>query len=548
MHPEIPAVRPRQLQRIVAPGARIAYDALVRVGIARLLECRQCEEIQAELSRQHGVEIPVRTISHLAQRFVAYVQVVHQQSIRLLRRDMQKRGGYVLHVDGTCEEGSQVLLVCLDSLSGQILDSRKIPSESTDTVRGALQDVRRDWGIPLAVVHDLRKGLILGAAEAFPGVPQFVCHYHLAADVGKDILSQSVDRLRRLFRRTKVRPKLGALCRSLRAFAVPEDGNDHVLHDVLDFTSTQKLQAQATAQTTQGTIHALVSWILAFSRSGEGYGFPFDLPYLTFYERIVEAHRILDKASALWPAGSRGTVGALKRFKGILDIVVAGEHAREFRQIVTETRKNLKIFNRFRSALRICPKGGNKRRNDEGASSGLSSRQHKAVLNNLRASLQRQARRKTTTERACRIVVEHIDKYWDCLFGHVLTKGGYRVVVPRTNNIEERLFRMIKRLCRRLHGRGQLSRDVDAMAPGAALVLNLRNAAYCETVYGGSEPRRLEERFSSVDPKIPAALLKTWKRNRLSERIPRRFETMPNLPRRLARFIAVVSRELRKRA
>ena len=82
-----------------------------------------------------------------------------------------------------------------------------------------LRDVRRDWGLPLAVVHDLRRALLTATGEVFLEVQQFVCHYHLAADVGKDILSAHEDRLRRLFRRTRVRPKLRWLIRSLQKFA-----------------------------------------------------------------------------------------------------------------------------------------------------------------------------------------------------------------------------------------------------------------------------------------------------------------------------------------
>ena len=79
-HPKQPLARSQQLARIVAPGAKYAYDVLARVGIARFMECRQCEEIAVELSRQHGIDIPARTVSHLAQKFVAYFLVVHQES------------------------------------------------------------------------------------------------------------------------------------------------------------------------------------------------------------------------------------------------------------------------------------------------------------------------------------------------------------------------------------------------------------------------------------------------------------------------------------
>ncbi len=153
----------------------MGYDIIARVGLARFLECRQCEEVQLELSCQYGIEIPVRTISHLAHKFIAYFQVVHQESIQLLRKAMQQRGGYILHIDGTCEDGSRVLFVCLDSLSGQVLESCKISSENAEEVEQVLRKVRQNWGCPLAVVHDLRKSLINAAATVFPENPQFIC-------------------------------------------------------------------------------------------------------------------------------------------------------------------------------------------------------------------------------------------------------------------------------------------------------------------------------------------------------------------------------------
>lgn len=536
-HPDLPPARSGRLPRIVAPRCNIAYDVMVHIGLARFLECRQSEEIQMELSRQQGIEVPVRTISELTQKFVAYVQVVHQESIQLLRTQMQQRGGYILHVDGTCEEGSGVLLVCLDSLSGQVLESRKIGSENHDEVKKVLQDVRRDWGVPLAIVHDLRQSLITAAGKVFPERRQFVCHYHFAADVGKDILSSHVDRLRRLFRRTKVRPKLRALCRSLKEFAA-HDGGEPVLASVLGLSSTKDLRQASTPEALKGTVHALASWILAFSHSGGGYGFPFDVPYLTLYDRILEVHKVLCETNANWSVKKRGPLGPLKRLKEILDIVVTSEYTAQFRSISAETKRDQTVFDRLRSALRICPKGGTKRRNDDGASSTLSPVRHKAVLMNLRRSLKRKARSKTS-QVACNIVVKHLDKYSHLLFGHVLRKRAGKIVVPRTNNVEESLFRTVKRQCRRLHGRGHLCRDIHDMLEATPLLLNLRNASYCETVYGGSEPQRIAERFSVVDPDVPCQLLKSWRREKLSVRLPRKFERLPNLPQRLTRFIRV---------
>ena len=35
--------------------------------------------------------------------------------------------------------------------------------------------------------------------------------------------------------------------------------------------------------------------------------------------------------------------------------------------------------------------------------------------------------------------MQHLDKYWDYLFGHVLKIRPEKIVVPRTNNVEESL-------------------------------------------------------------------------------------------------------------
>lgn len=544
-HAKLPPARSSELRRIVAPSCNLGYDLIAWTGLARYLQCRQHEEIQTELSHQTGMEVPVRTISESCHKFVAYLAAVHQESIPLLRREMRDRGGYILHIDGTCEEGSRVLLVCLDSLSGQVLESRKISSENAEEVEQVLRQVRRDWGRPLAVVHDLRQSLITAAGNVFAGVAQFVCHFHFAADVGKDILSPHVDRLRNLFRRTKVRPKLRTLCRSLKKFATDEESGEHVLSSILDGRSSRQLRELSTPEAVKGTVHALASWILAFSHHGEGYGFPFDLPYLTLYDRVLEVHQVLCEARADWCVKKRGPLGSLKRLKEILEIVVASEHTAEFRKIVAETKRDQAIFSKLRRALRICPKGGTQRRNDEGASNPLTRSRHQVLLDDLRRSLKRKARSGSSAD-ACQIVVDHLDKYWDYLFGHVLKKQRKKIVVPRTNNVEESLFRTIKRQCRRLHGRGHLRRDIEDMFEAAPLVLNLKNASYCETVYGGTDFQSIASRFSAVDPSVPTELLKRWRRDKQTVRLPRKFARHKGLPQRLARFIGVAFKQLMK--
>jgi hypothetical protein len=541
-HRKLPPARCEQLARLVAPGTGHAYDVLVRVGLARFLECRPDEQIRDEIRRKHGVSLGRSTVSYLARKFVAYVQAVHQESILALRGAMAARGGYILHIDGTCEEASRVLLVCMDSLSMQVLESRRINAESHDQVRDVLRVVRRDWGLPLAIVHDLRRALITAAGEVFRGVRQFVCHYHLAADVGKDILAPHVDRLRRVLRRTKVRPKLRQLVRSLKGFASAEGSGDHVVSVLLSLRSAAALRQRCTAESAKGAVHALACWVLAFAQEGEGYGFPFDLPYVSFYERIVQVHQMLNAAGSLDGKTRGGSLRELKRLRQILAAVVCGEESAELREIVADTKRDQRIFDRFRKALRVCPKG--EKKNAEDAPRILSARRHRRVLQSLCASVTRQARAGGASARACKIVKQHLEKYWEYLFGHVVHKRSRTIVVPRTNNDEEGMFRILKRQCRRLHGRKDLSHDLEAMSPAVPLMRNLTNRDYCEIVYGGSEPERIADRFSRVDPKAIAELLSSWRQETMRNRIPRKLEKLANFPQRLARFISMVINEL----
>jgi hypothetical protein len=248
-----------------------------------------------------------------------------------------------------------------------------------------------------------------------------------------------------------------------------------------------------------------------------------------------------------WPNKKKQTKGpfsALYKLRTILDKVVIGEAASEFQQMVVDTKRDRNIFTQLRRAMRICPKGQRHRSNDEDTPKTLSEKHHKAILKKLRTSLVKHAHKDEKKKRACNIVVTHLDKYWDYLYGHTLKRGPRKTVVPRTNNFVEGLFGTVSRQCRRLHGRGHIGRDLETMPASTPLILNLNNTSYCETVYGGNSPEQIAERFSKVDPQQITKLMKTWQTNILSSKLPRKLEQLKSLPRQVSRFLSVAAKTL----
>ena len=101
---------------MVPPGARYAYDVIVYVGQALFVRCRNGKEIQHELG-ERNIHISRREIDHLGRRFIVYLALAHDQGQEQLKALMGSRGGYILHLDGTCEGDSPHLMTSIDEFS-----------------------------------------------------------------------------------------------------------------------------------------------------------------------------------------------------------------------------------------------------------------------------------------------------------------------------------------------------------------------------------------------------------------------------------------------
>jgi hypothetical protein len=195
------------LSQLVPAGCTFGYDVLVFVGRALFLRQRRAEEIIAEL-QAHQVRLSPSEVGYLGKKFVVYLALAHRQSAPRLQQAMRAQGGYILHLDGTGEGGGPMLMSSLDSLSEIVLGNVKVPSEKTEQIVPFLEEIKRRFGVPVAAVHDMGHGILAAVRRVFPGVPDFVCHFHFLRDAGKDLLEADYDTVRQRLRQHGLTEKL----------------------------------------------------------------------------------------------------------------------------------------------------------------------------------------------------------------------------------------------------------------------------------------------------------------------------------------------------
>lgn len=279
------------LTEALSPNSNVGYDVMVFVGTERFLHHRQREEIQAALADQ-GVRISTGEVSELAHKFVRYVARLHRARTGELRAVLEDDGGWPLHVDATGEAGRGTVLVVIAGWRQWVMGAWKISTERAELILPCLHQTARRFGPPCATMRDLGKAMI-PALDTFVSelkltIPVLACHQHFLADVGKDLLEPAHAELRAMFRRAKVRPKLGALVRDL--------GRE--LGTEIEEARTAVLEWQSLADTDHridpghdgmATVRALAQWVLDHKSQATGLDFPFDRPYLDLYDRSIKA-------------------------------------------------------------------------------------------------------------------------------------------------------------------------------------------------------------------------------------------------------------------
>lgn len=483
------------LQLLVPQGCKFGFDILIYVGESLFIHHRRDLEIVADLQAKN-VFISRREVGELGKKFITYLALAHKEKQPQLRDFFEKRGGYILHLDGTCDGDSPHLIGALDGIENIVLGSVKIPSEKTEQLIPFLEKLKAAYGRPLACVHDLSSAII-GAIEAvFKGVLDFICHFHFLRDIGKDLLNFEYTYLRDTLRAYNTRVLLRTFGKKLLAII---ENDKNFSKDLRTYLQQQKTEQVKQTAHQLITLYTLTCWILDFSSESNGYGFPFDRPYFCFYKRLEKARFTLNAMGSALQIDPY-TV----ELRHLLDMLLGDDLLRKF---VTNLEKKIAHFDQLRQALRIALPEEKKGLNDDGLKADI--RTIKAKVTDFVESKEFKELAKKNTD--YHSMQKQIEKYWDKLFADpikVTTQNGETISIQpqRTNNILERFFREIHRNNCKKSGNSSLKRELQIMLAETPLVKNLQNPNYLKIIL--NEKATLAERFAEIDQTLVKEAMK----------------------------------------
>ena len=481
-----------ELRMLIPENCNFGYDIMVFIGESLFLRCRNYQQIRLEL-QERNVRISESEIAFLARKFVLYLGVLHRSVRRKTRKYLRMNGGYVLHLDGTCDGGSPHLISVLDGITEIVLDNSKLPSENAEDLIPFLQSIKKAYGVPLALVSDMGKGIAAAVQAVFKHVPALICHYHFLKAVGKNLLSDERDIIRARLRKHAVRAMVKRTKNRLeKALTGATPGMDALVTGI----ESEKLPAECAlgAVPTQAA-YTLMSWVLDAGGEGNGCGFPFDQSYLVFYQRLQEVGLRLHQ---LFKIQLQGNWKENKVYSTISHDLHAVLNDQVLRKAALRMQEKVAVFNQLRKAMRITLPENNRGLNDTGELPAGMKTIEKEV-----AKFRTRLVKSTgySQQNGYRKLVEQLDTYWEKLFADpiaVNTAAGTLLVQPqRTNNILEQFFRRLMRSYRKKNGFASVEKVLTKMLPDTPLAMNLNNEQYMQILLGGK--KTLEERFAEID-------------------------------------------------
>jgi hypothetical protein len=322
---------------------------MIGIGLERFERHRQNQEIQKYMENHYGLVLPESSINELADRFLDYFAAVHHAKANAIGQMINDHGGYVGHIDGTCEAGTEIVFTVIDEISGIVLLTSRMPTENVNDIKDLLYKCRQLFGVPLATMRDLSNNIAIARDEVFDNVADLICQYHFLENVGKALFNKTHQELTSLLRKLKIRPRLkslrnGLVKRSQHEPSIPENQFNEFLNN-----PHKQLQLD-NVMLRKHLTYFIFRWLDDYCCELKGEYFPFDQPSLVFYRRCVKLYDLLNElfiAPASFKSRERQTLASVLR---VLESVKNDE---TLRNIAQRLGKQVNIFEELREVLRF---------------------------------------------------------------------------------------------------------------------------------------------------------------------------------------------------
>jgi len=494
-------ILPLDLKSLVPSANNFAYDTIFNVTEMRFRFLMQREEIQQKIALTSGFHIATGSISNLSWMGLAYLEQCHFSRAKKLAKRYRKKC-FFIHLDGTNEGGKYTHFVVREGMSGNILYAEKIVSESEDSIVPVLNKVKELFGNPDAVISDMSAAIKNAVTEVFKNVPHRLCHFHFLKDIGKDMLQD-------------LHQPLKSSVKNLQK----------QLNEFRNELDTKRLRMNSVKSLKRTQLYECYSWLISIIDRINDYendlsaeGFPFDLSYLTFFERCQELHDTIEtmlldnhKSHKLKNIDRNISI-KLGLMRNSLQMFLD-----RLKSSISQLNKVNTIFLELRDILH--PKTEKDRIPlNWGMLDDLSKVEN---IGQKLEKLREKAEKKTKTNylpeyehKAWKIIYKHLKKYAKYLNPEIQVNGR-TLLLPRTNNLSETGFRDAKRKARRTTGKKNLSKHMDELPSQYFYIGNLEDAEYVKIVYGD---REIYDSFPQIDRQ---EIRKTMDRMKTQRRSPK---------------------------
>ncbi len=477
-----------ELRRLIPARCYFGFDVIDYIGNELYIEKRSHADIRQSL-QEKNIPISLREITYLGHKYITYLTIAHNESKDKIKSHLDYQGGYILHLDGTCEGDSPHLFSSMDELSNIVLHNVKMPTENKKFIIPFLEEIKASYGNPIAIISDMGKSILDAVRQVFPGVKHLICHFHFLRDIGKDLFQLEYRNIRQFLKDFKIRGELRKHIRELKSLI---DKNDNLSQSLTGYLSQENLEELCGDLPSIVSAYILLTWVIEARAESNGYGFPFDRPHVDFFRRLQQAYPRLRELNVSLRQDESITLPISAIYKVLDDTALKNN--------IQTIEEKIIIFEKLRAAMRIAQVDKLNGLNDEG---DTDINTIESEVKSFRGS--EMIKQIETTDISYKKFVKQIDKYWKMLFADpielILPNGKTKEILPqRTNNLMEQLFRFTKSDDRKKSGTKSVQKQIKSMHPQRPLIKNLNNPDYQRIILNGKA--NLAERFADIDAKI----------------------------------------------